>query len=130
MIRTSKTLTAVNFQEVVHSVRAGNADVARRQRFAGYRMDMHKTARLTPKVERHGPCGRRWRAQQCRCRPPVQHHPKTAAKWVRRERVVEVCRWLDNYRKLKEAIEAICELNHDLLRPDLAAPKGGRKKRD
>jgi hypothetical protein len=49
---------------------------------------------------------------------------------VRRERVVEVRRWLDNYWKLKEAIEAICELNHDLLRPDVAAPKGGRKKRD
>src|SRR6266568_5336470 len=37
---------------------------------------------------------------------------------VRRERVVEVRRWLDNYQKLKETIEAICELNHDLLRPD------------
>jgi hypothetical protein len=49
---------------------------------------------------------------------------------VRRERVVEVRRWLDNYQKLKETIEAICELNHDLLRPDAAAPKGGRKKRD
>src|SRR6266852_9650651 len=49
---------------------------------------------------------------------------------VRRERVAEVRRWLGNYQKLKEAIEAICELNHDLLRPDAAAPKGGRKKRD
>jgi len=48
---------------------------------------------------------------------------------VRRERAAEVRRWLDNYQKLKQAIEAICELNHDLLRPD-AAPKGGRKKRD
>jgi hypothetical protein len=47
---------------------------------------------------------------------------------VRRERVAEVRRWLDNYQKLKEAIEAICELNHDLLRPDAAVPKGGRKK--
>ena len=37
---------------------------------------------------------------------------------VRRERVAEVRRWLDNYQKLKEAIEAICELNHDLLRPE------------
>jgi hypothetical protein len=37
---------------------------------------------------------------------------------VRRERVPEVRRWLANYQKLKEAIEAICELNHDLLRPD------------
>ena len=36
---------------------------------------------------------------------------------VRRERVGEVRRWLDNYRKLKEAVEAICELNHELLRP-------------
>ena len=37
---------------------------------------------------------------------------------VRRERVAEVRRWLDNYHMLKEAIEAICELNHDLLRPE------------
>src|SRR5713226_2345565 len=49
---------------------------------------------------------------------------------VRRERVAEVRLWLDNYKKLKQAIEDICELNHDLLRPDAAAPKGGRKKRD
>lgn len=47
---------------------------------------------------------------------------------VRRERVTEVRRWLDNYQKLKEAIEAICELNHDLLRPGTAVPRG--KKRD
>ncbi|HYS91609.1 MAG TPA: DUF6788 family protein [Bradyrhizobium sp.] len=37
---------------------------------------------------------------------------------VRRERVAEVRRWLDNYQRLKEAIEVICELNHDLLRPE------------
>src|SRR6266446_2467133 len=37
---------------------------------------------------------------------------------VRRERVAEVRRWLDNYQKLKETIEAICELNHELLRPE------------
>lgn len=37
---------------------------------------------------------------------------------VRRERVAEVGRWLDNYQKLKKAIEAICELNHELLRPE------------
>ena len=49
---------------------------------------------------------------------------------VRHERVVEVRRWLSNYRKLKEAIEAICELNHDLLRPDPTARKPGRKRRD
>ena len=37
---------------------------------------------------------------------------------VRRERVAEVRRWLDNYQRLKEAIEAICEVNHELLRPE------------
>lgn len=49
---------------------------------------------------------------------------------VRRERVAEVSRWLSNYQKLKEAIEAICELNHDLLRPDPSSRKPGRKRRD
>jgi hypothetical protein len=42
---------------------------------------------------------------------------------VRRERVEEVRRWLSNYQELKEAIEVICELNHDLLRPERADSK-------
>src|SRR5207342_212700 len=46
---------------------------------------------------------------------------------VRRERVAEVRRWLSNYQELKEAIEAICELNHDLLRPERAGPKARSK---
>jgi hypothetical protein len=37
---------------------------------------------------------------------------------VRRERVAEVRHWLENYHQLKQAIEAICELNHELLRPE------------
>jgi hypothetical protein len=49
---------------------------------------------------------------------------------VRQERVAEVRRWLDNYQKLKETIEQICELNHDLLRPDPSVPHPGRKRRD
>ncbi len=36
----------------------------------------------------------------------------------RGERVGEVRRWLRNYQDLKAGIEAICELNHDLLRAD------------
>jgi hypothetical protein len=41
---------ALNFQEVVHSVPTGNnGDVAKPQRFAEDRMDIHKNARLTPK---------------------------------------------------------------------------------
>src|SRR6266576_3424608 len=47
---------------------------------------------------------------------------------VRRERVPEMRQWLSNYRELKAAIEAICELNHHLLRPDEAAPKRRRKR--
>jgi hypothetical protein len=43
---------------------------------------------------------------------------------LRREQVDEVRRWLGNYYKLKEAIEAICEINHDLLRPE----DGGRRR--
>jgi len=46
---------------------------------------------------------------------------------VRRERVDEVRRWLNNYQELKEAIEAICELNHELLRPERAASKRGKR---
>jgi Family of unknown function (DUF6788) len=42
---------------------------------------------------------------------------------VRRERVAEVRPWLNNYQQLKESIEAICEMNHDLLRPERAASK-------
>jgi hypothetical protein len=49
---------------------------------------------------------------------------------VRRERVEEVRRWLANYQELKEKIEAICELNHDLLRPERAASKPRKKRHD
>src|SRR6195256_1022980 len=36
---------------------------------------------------------------------------------LRREMVPVVRGWLANYQQLKEGIEAICELNHELLRP-------------
>ena len=49
---------------------------------------------------------------------------------VRRERVDEVRRWLSNYQELKQAIEAVCELNHDLLRPERTASKRRRKQHD
>ena len=49
---------------------------------------------------------------------------------LRHEIVPEVRRWLENYKKLKEALEAICELNHQLLRPAATASKRGRKARD
>jgi hypothetical protein len=46
---------------------------------------------------------------------------------VRRERAAEVRRWLDNYQKLKHAIEDICELNHELLRPEPHRRRAGRR---
>src|SRR5262244_2687844 len=49
---------------------------------------------------------------------------------VRRERVAEVRRWLNNYQELKEAIEVICELNHDLLRPERGTSKARGKRHD
>lgn len=49
---------------------------------------------------------------------------------LRREQVPEVRRWLTNYQKLKKALEAICELNHHLLRPDEAKSKPRRTRRD
>src|SRR3984957_14172849 len=49
---------------------------------------------------------------------------------VRRERAAEVRRWLSNYQELKGAIEAVCELNHDLLRPHRAVSKARGKKHD
>jgi hypothetical protein len=49
---------------------------------------------------------------------------------LRSEMVPVVRRWLTNYQRLKEAIEAICELNHSLLRPDETASGTRKKSRD
>ncbi len=48
---------------------------------------------------------------------------------LRRERLAEVRRWLANYQKLKAALEAICELNHELLRPAAAPSRRRRRER-
>jgi len=37
---------------------------------------------------------------------------------LRPEQKEQAERWLANYHKLKEKLEAICELNHTLLRPE------------
>jgi len=49
---------------------------------------------------------------------------------LRREQVEEVRRWLANYQELKETVEAICQLNHDLLRPERAAAKPRKNQHD
>jgi len=47
---------------------------------------------------------------------------------LRPTHVAGVRRALANYQKLKAALEAICELNHDLLRPD-DGPSPRRRRR-
>ena len=49
---------------------------------------------------------------------------------LRGETVQLARRWLANYQELKRAIETICELNHELLRPDEAAARTRTKRRD
>jgi hypothetical protein len=47
---------------------------------------------------------------------------------LRPEMVTHVRQWLENYKDLKEALEQICELNHNLLRPDEASANRARKR--
>jgi hypothetical protein len=44
------------------------------------------------------------------------------------EQIAQVRRCLANYRKLKAAVEKICELNRQLLRSEKAEPKTRRQK--
>jgi len=55
---------------------------------------------------------------------------KTRQLSLRREQVGVVRRWLGNYKKLKAALEAMCELNHELLRPHEASPQRRSQHRD
>jgi transposase InsO family protein len=77
----------VNFQEVVHSVLTGNADVAKQKRFAENRMDTHKNARLTPKG-REAMVGAVVDSGLSNATAARQFNttPKTVAKWVERFR--------------------------------------------
>jgi hypothetical protein len=49
---------------------------------------------------------------------------------LRSEMVPVVRRWLENYQRLKEGVEAICEINHELLRPEEKAARSRSKRRD
>jgi len=49
---------------------------------------------------------------------------------IPRELVPQVRQWLGNYQELKETLEAVCELNHVLLRPDSSVWKTRSAPRD
>jgi transposase-like protein len=83
----------VNFQEVVHSVRAGKADVAKRQRFRESTEWTHNNARLTPNgredmVRAVVDGGLSNAAAASR----FNTTPKTVAKWVPRFKAEGACR--------------------------------------
>jgi hypothetical protein len=48
---------------------------------------------------------------------------------LRGEQIAEVGRWLENYKHLREALEQICELNHQLLRREQEPPAKRARKR-
>lgn len=43
---------------------------------------------------------------------------KTRQFSIRPEQRAQVQKWVENYQQLKARLEAICELNHELLRPE------------
>jgi len=43
---------------------------------------------------------------------------KTRQFSIRPEQRGQVEKWVENYQRLKARLEAICELNHQLLRPE------------
>jgi Family of unknown function (DUF6788) len=45
------------------------------------------------------------------------------------EKIAEVRRWVQNYKNLREALEEICELNHQLLRREEEPPARRARKR-
>lgn len=49
---------------------------------------------------------------------------------LRQQQVPQVRRWLENYRRLKAALEEICELNQQLLRPEPEMSVSRRRGRD
>jgi transposase len=78
----------VNFQEVVHSALTGNSEVAKHQRFAESRTDVHENAPLTPKGREamvlsvvEGGLSKAAAARR------FNVTPKTVAKWVNRFRI-------------------------------------------
>src|ERR1700744_2052807 len=77
----------VSFQEVVHSARTGNSEVAKHQRFAENRMDTHKNAPLTPKGrEAMGNSVVKGGLSHAAAARQFNVTTKTVAQWVKRSR--------------------------------------------
>jgi len=55
---------------------------------------------------------------------------RTRQRSLRAEQVPQVRAWLANYRKSKTALEKLCELNQQLLRPESPRPDARKTTRD
>ncbi|MGH9433801.1 MAG: DUF6788 family protein [Terriglobia bacterium] len=87
-------------------------------------------------VERYVTCGN----PACRCTRGERHGPmwyltvtlgrgRTAGGIIPEEKVSEVRLWIENYRKLKDHLEKISEINRELLRRDRAQQRRSKPKR-
>jgi hypothetical protein len=65
---------AVSFQEIVHSVLTGNAEVAEAPAIRGTEGHSQECTADTERSREHGPCGGRPSAEQGRRGSPVRHH--------------------------------------------------------
>jgi hypothetical protein len=113
----------------------------KRQDFIATRQALLSRVPLTGKIVRGSVIERIvWHRQGCATCARGEGHPlsvltvsypggPTRKFSLRRDQVAEVRRWLANYQQLKDAIEAIRELNHDLLRAGDAASKLAGPKR-
>jgi len=85
-------------------------------------------------VERYVTCGN----PACKCSKGERHGPiwyltvtlgrgRTTGGIIPEERVAEVRRWIDNYRKLKDQVEKISEINRELLRRERNRTRARKK---
>ena len=86
-------------------------------------------------LERYVTCGN----PACKCARGERHGPmwyltvtlgpgRTAGGIIPEEKVAEVRGWIENYRKLKEHIEKISEINRELLRRERAQQRKRKRK--
>jgi hypothetical protein len=86
-------------------------------------------------VERYVTCGN----PACKCAKGERHGPiwyltvtlgrgRTTGGIIPEEKVAEVRGWIENYRKLKDHLEKISEINRELLRRERAKQRKHKRK--
>ena len=86
-------------------------------------------------VERYVTCGN----PSCKCARGERHGPmwyltvtlgpgRTTGGIISADQVEQVRRWVENYRRLKDALEGISEINRELLRREQNALRARKRK--